>query len=73
MSSSERRNRAATRRAAVEGVAAYLADEDPDVYNITDAAVHGLHDPRGTALLSDGNESAAAVAYVRPSMNWSRL
>lgn len=28
-----------SRRAAVDGVAAYLADEDAEVYNITDAAV----------------------------------
>jgi hypothetical protein len=36
---SRRRIGAESRRAAVNGVAAYLADEDADVYNITDAAV----------------------------------
>jgi hypothetical protein len=58
VSSSERRKRAATRRAAVEGVAAYLADEDADVYNITDAAVR--EDAMGAAL----NLTALAAAAV---------
>jgi hypothetical protein len=36
---SERRTPIESRRAAIDGVAAYLADEDADVYNITAAAV----------------------------------
>ncbi|MEU4250391.1 hypothetical protein AB0F15_23580 [Amycolatopsis sp. NPDC026612] len=58
MSSSERRKRAATRRAAVEGVAAYLADEDADVYNITDAAA------REDAVMAALNLTALAAAAV---------
>ncbi|WP_284742246.1 hypothetical protein [Amycolatopsis sp. RTGN1] len=45
-------------RAAVEGVAAYLADEDADVYNITDAAVR--EDAVGAVL----NLTALAAAAV---------
>ncbi len=37
--SSERRRRAGQRQAVVDGVAAYLADQDADVYNIMEAAV----------------------------------
>ncbi|WP_152990786.1 hypothetical protein [Sphaerimonospora mesophila] len=39
MAQSQRRTGAESHRAAVDGVAAYLADEDADVYNITDTAV----------------------------------
>lgn len=46
------------RRAAVEGVAAYLVDEDADVYNITDAAV------RQDALVAALNLTALAAAAV---------
>ncbi|WP_326953572.1 hypothetical protein [Amycolatopsis sp. NBC_01286] len=56
--SSERRNREAMRRAAVEGVAAYLADEDADVHNIIDAAV------RENAVVAALNLTALAAAAV---------
>jgi Pyruvate/2-oxoacid:ferredoxin oxidoreductase gamma subunit len=59
----ERRNRTATHRAAVEGVAAYLADEDVDVYNITDAAIR--EDPVAAAL----NLTALAAAAVTALAN----
>ena len=58
MSSSERKNRVAIRRAAIEGVAAYLADEDADVHNIAEAAV------RENALLAALNLTALAAAAV---------
>ncbi|MGW3993667.1 hypothetical protein ACWEF6_09275 [Amycolatopsis sp. NPDC004772] len=61
MSSNERSKRAATRRAAVEGVAAYLADEDADVYNITDAAVQ---ENAVTAALNLTALAAAAVTAL---------
>jgi Pyruvate/2-oxoacid:ferredoxin oxidoreductase gamma subunit len=46
------------RRAAVEGVAAYLADKDADVYNITDAAV------REDAVAAALNLTVLAAAAV---------
>lgn len=46
------------RRAAVEGVAAYLGDEDTDVCNITDAAV------REDAVAAALNLTALAAAAV---------
>ncbi|MGK3208470.1 hypothetical protein [Amycolatopsis sp. MEPSY49] len=58
MPSSERKTRAAIRRAAVEGVAAYLADEDAEVHNITEAAV------RENALMAALNLTALAAAAV---------
>ena len=51
------------RRAAVEGVAAYLADEDADVYNITDAAV------QENALAAALNLTALAAAAVTALAN----
>lgn len=60
---SERRNRTATRRTAVEGVAAYLADEDADVYNITDAAI------REDAVAAALNLTALAAAAVTALAN----
>ncbi|MFD8494901.1 hypothetical protein [Amycolatopsis sp. NPDC059657] len=62
MSSGERRNRAAMRRAAVDGVAAYLADEDADVYNITDAAVR--ENAMGAALNLVALAAAAVTAVA---------
>ena len=58
MSSSGRRKRAAKRGAAVEGVAAYLADEDADVHNITEAAV------REDAVMAALNLTALAALAV---------
>ena len=49
----------AVSRAALEGVAAYLADEDTDVYNITDAAV------RENAVMAALNLTTLAAAAVR--------
>jgi hypothetical protein len=48
------------RRAAVEGVAAYLADKDADVYNITDAAV------REDAVAADGLLPSSCGPVSRP-------
>lgn len=56
--SREQRNRAATRRAAVQGVAACLAEDEADVYNITDAAV------RDDPVLAALNLTALAAAAV---------
>ena len=47
-----------TRCAAVEGVAAYLADEDADVHNITNAAV------QEDAVMAALNLTALAAAAV---------
>ncbi|MBE1498165.1 hypothetical protein H4696_005265 [Amycolatopsis lexingtonensis] len=58
MPSNGRRKRAAKRSAAVEGVAAYLADEDADVHNITEAAV------REDAMTAALNLTALAAAAV---------
>ncbi|WP_406635956.1 hypothetical protein [Amycolatopsis sp. WGS_07] len=58
MPSSERKDQANLRSAAVEAVAAYLADEDADIYNLTDAAV------RQDALLAALNLVALAAAAV---------
>ncbi|WP_309235692.1 hypothetical protein [Amycolatopsis sp. SID8362] len=58
MQSNERRKRAAERSAAVEGVAAYLADEDGDVHNITEAAV------REDAMMAALNLTALAAVAV---------
>ena len=58
MPSNEPRKRAATRRTAVDGVAAYLAGEDADVHNITDAAV------REDAVMAALNLTALAAAAV---------
>ncbi|MFD2468926.1 hypothetical protein [Amycolatopsis silviterrae] len=58
MPSSERKNQANLRRAAVEAVASYLADEDADVSNLTDAAV------RQDARLAALNLVALAAAAV---------
>ncbi|SEF37518.1 hypothetical protein SAMN05421837_11478 [Amycolatopsis pretoriensis] len=58
MPSNERRRRAVKRSAAVEGVAAYLADEDANVHNITEAAV------RQDAALAALNLTALAAAAV---------
>ncbi len=63
MSSSGRRKRAATRRAAVEGVAANLADEDADVYNIIDAAAR--EDAVMTALDLTALAAAAVTALAK--------
>ncbi|MFJ1764753.1 hypothetical protein ACIOD2_30820 [Amycolatopsis sp. NPDC088138] len=62
MSGSERRKRASARRAMVEGVAAYLADEDADVHNITDAAVR--EDAMGAALNLTALAAAAVMALA---------
>ena len=48
VSKDERRRRESQRQAAVNAVAAYLADQDADVYNIADAAVR--EDPLTAAL-----------------------
>ena len=58
MAKGERRERARLQRAAVDGVAAYLADEDADVYNITDAAV------QADALMAALNLTVLAAAAV---------
>jgi hypothetical protein len=58
MPSSRRTNQADTRRAAVKAVAAYLADEDAEVYNITEAAV------REDAVVAALNLTALAAAAV---------
>lgn len=48
MANKQRRTRTEPRQAALDGIAAYLADEDADVHNITEAAVHA--DALGLAL-----------------------
>jgi len=58
-SKDERRRRASRQRAAVNAVAAYLADQDADVYNITDAAVR--EDPLAAAI----HLTALAAGAVR--------
>ncbi|WP_200865747.1 hypothetical protein [Amycolatopsis decaplanina] len=58
MSNSERRMHTAMRGAAVEGVAAYLADDDADVYNITDSAI------KEDAVLAALNLTALAAPAV---------
>ncbi|WP_409463414.1 hypothetical protein [Amycolatopsis sp. GA6-003] len=58
MPSSERKNQAGLHRAAVDAVAACLADEDADIHNLTDAAV------RQDALLAALNLVALAAAAV---------
>jgi hypothetical protein len=50
-------------RAAVEGVAAYFADEDADVYNITDAAVR--EDAVAVALNLTALAAAAVTALAK--------
>lgn len=65
----ERRGSARLRRAALEGVAAYLADEDADVHNVTDAAIRedaqaaALH---LTALAADAVTALAGVSGRDP-------
>jgi hypothetical protein len=68
------RNRRGTgdeaRRAAVSSVAAYLADEDADVYNITDAAVRedGLALALNLTALAATAITALATATGRTPM-----
>jgi hypothetical protein len=52
-SKDERRGRDSQRQAAVNVVAAYLADQDADVYNIADAAVR---------------EDALGLPYISPRL-----
>lgn len=64
-----RRGSARLRRAVLEGVAAYLADEDADVCNVTDAAIRedapaaALH---RTALAADAVTALAGVSGRDP-------
>jgi ParB-like chromosome segregation protein Spo0J len=58
-SKDERRGRDSQRQAAVNVVAAYLADQDADVYNIADAAV------REDALAAALHLTALAARAVR--------
>lgn len=62
MVTGERRKRMRLRQAALEGVAAYLSDEDADVYNITDAAVQ--EDALMAALDLTALAAAAVVALA---------
>ena len=58
MPSSRRTKGAVDRRAAVDGVAAYLAGKDADVHNITDASV------MENALVAAWQPTALAAASV---------
>jgi hypothetical protein len=58
-SRSERGSHASQRQPAVDAIAAYLADEDAEVYNLTEAAV------RTDALMAALHLTGLAAAAVR--------
>ena len=69
VSKGERRQRAAQRQAAVDAVAAYLVDDDAEVYNLTEQAVR--EDPLAmalnlTALAAKAVQALAAVTERSP-------
>lgn len=64
-----RRRRDADREAAIKGVAAYLADDDAEVHNLTEAAVREdalTAALRLTALAADAVVELAALRKLRP-------